>query len=399
MMTAIAEARTQRPILVWFMAGHLANDWAPAAVWLLAPAIGLGMGLGPAEIGLLITLHSAGSALAYFPAGIVADRVHHRGNLLALTFWWVAIGYFSASFAPGFWTLALALAIAGMGDAAWHPIATGVLTSRAPGRRAGILGMHALGGTLAEVLAPLAVGFLLAVVDWRTALQVSAVPPLLLGLAFLVLRHRVPSTERHAITRGDLARMWQIWRTGSGLRLIAMIALYNMAFIAILAMSPLLMLRAHAFTPAETGIVFSVMLLAGALLQPVIGHVSDRIGRRIVFLAGNLVGAAAIVTVGTLDNTMMVIALLIVAAAALAAIRSSVLANAVDFASDREATTLGLAFALLDGVGALGGAVAGYAAGFSLAHAFYVACALSVLAVLVALTLPRSVLPDTYVPS
>jgi FSR family fosmidomycin resistance protein-like MFS transporter len=395
-MTAITQTRGERPILVWFMAGHLANDWAPAAVWLLAPAIGLSMGLSTGEIGLLITLHSAGAALAYFPAGIVADRVRHRGNLLALTFWWVGIGYFAASFAPEFWTLALLLAIAGMGDAAWHPIATGVLTAQAPGRRAGVLGMHALGGTFAEVLAPLAVGFLLAWTDWRTALQISVLPPLLLGLVFLALRHRVPTTERHAITRADLANMWRIWRTGQGLKLIAMIALYNMAFIAILAMSPLLMQRAHGFTPAQTGIVFSVMLLAGALLQPVIGHVSDRIGRRVVFLVGNMVGAAAIVAVGILADPVVVIILLIVAAAALTGIRSSVLANAVDFASDREATTLGLAFALLDGVGALGGAVAGYAAGFGLAYAFYTACGLAVLAVLVALTVPKSILPDTY---
>ncbi|MEK9785873.1 MAG: hypothetical protein VW546_07685, partial [Gammaproteobacteria bacterium] len=62
--------------------GHLSNDWLPGAVWILAPAIGLAMDLKPSEIGLLITIHSIGASLAYFPAGILADRVHSQGRLL-----------------------------------------------------------------------------------------------------------------------------------------------------------------------------------------------------------------------------------------------------------------------------------------------------------------------------
>ena len=54
--------------------GHLSNDWASAAIWLLAPAIGLALELRPSEIGLLLTIHSIGASLAYFPAGILADQ-------------------------------------------------------------------------------------------------------------------------------------------------------------------------------------------------------------------------------------------------------------------------------------------------------------------------------------
>ncbi|MEC8888235.1 MAG: MFS transporter, partial [Pseudomonadota bacterium] len=74
--------------------GHLANDWSPAAIWLLAPAIGLAFDLQPSQIGLLITLHSFGAALAYLPAGILSDRMQRPGKLLLFTFWWVGLGYF-----------------------------------------------------------------------------------------------------------------------------------------------------------------------------------------------------------------------------------------------------------------------------------------------------------------
>ena len=71
--------------------GHLANDWASAAIWLLAPAIGLAFELRPSEIGLLLAIHSIGASVAYFPAGILADRVRSQGALLLGTFWWVTL--------------------------------------------------------------------------------------------------------------------------------------------------------------------------------------------------------------------------------------------------------------------------------------------------------------------
>ena len=89
-----------------------------------------------------IAIHSIGSALAYLPAGILADRIADHGRLLLATFVWVAVGYALSALAPGFWTVAIMLAVAGLGDAAWHPIATGVLVRLRPERRAEALGVH-----------------------------------------------------------------------------------------------------------------------------------------------------------------------------------------------------------------------------------------------------------------
>ena len=93
-------------------------------------------GLSPAEIGLLFMIHNLGASVAYLPAGMMADHVANRGILLAATFFWVCLGYLAASFADSFWTFALLIAVAGMGDAAWHPIATGVLAQIHKARRA-----------------------------------------------------------------------------------------------------------------------------------------------------------------------------------------------------------------------------------------------------------------------
>ena len=366
-----------RTVLTWFALGHFANDWPICSLWLIVPTAGIAMELSPAEVGLLFTICNVGGALAYLPAGILADHVSNRGRLLAATFWWVAVGYLLAAMAPGFWSLALLLAVAGMGDAAWHPIATGVLARDSKKRRAHVLGIHAIGGSLAEVLAPLAVGFLLAYVDWREALAISVLPAALMGLCFFWVARAVPRVEKKSVDKQDMLDLLNMWRRGNGLRMVVMICLYNMALMALLSMIPLYLADRHGFGPEAAGIAFSTMLIIGALAQPWVGKISDIVGRRPVVVFGNLTAAAAIALLVFQPSLWVMIAAMVVAVAALDAIRAAILAGTVDHSGRSEGTTLGLAFMLLDGIGALGAVLAGIAAGFSWPHMFCLAAAFS----------------------
>ena len=372
-------------LALWFSLGHMANDWAPGAIWLIAPAVAVAMDLTPAELGLLLTLHSIGAALAYLPAGIFADRVADRGRLLLMTFWWVAAGYVLASFASGFWSLALLMAVAGMGDAAWHPVATGVLVQGRPQGRARMLGLHAIGGTLAEVFAPLSVGFLLVHFDWRTCLQISVLPALAMGIAFLFVARQVPRGAPGAEHHMDFRALYRIWRRPDGLGLIAMMVLYNMAFLGLLSMTPLFLARDQGFSPAETGLAFSSMLLAGALAQPLVGHLSDVTGRKPVVVGGAALAALAAVVVALSQTAWVLLLALVAAIAVLTAIRSAVLAAAVDFSGRGEAMTLGLAFMVLDGVGALGAVLAGSVGNIDLRYVFFLVAGLAAAAFALAL--------------
>ncbi len=369
-----------RAFMTWFALGHLANDWPIAALWLIVPAAGLSMGLSPVEVGLLFTLFNLGGALAYIPAGCLADHVSNRGRLLVVTFWWVAIGYGVAALAPGFWSLAVLLAVAGMGNAAWHPIATGVLTRDSKDGRAKALGIHAIGGSFAEVLAPLSVGFLLSVVDWRAALVISAVPTVLCGLCFLRVARAVPAVESRAALREDLAGLIRTWRTGRGLRIVAMICLYNMALIALLSMIPLYLTAVHDLASASIGIILAALLITGALAQPWAGSLSDRAGRGPVLVLGNGTAAFAVAGLAFGPPFWLMIPLMAVAVAALDAIRAAMLAAAVDHSERSEGKTLGLAFVLMDGVGAFGAVLAGMAAGISWQLMFALAAAFAVTA-------------------
>ena len=72
---------------------------------------------------------------------------------------------------------------------------------------------------------------------------------------------------------------------------------------------------------------------------------------------------------------------LVLSVGILVAIRSAVLALAVDFAGQREATTLGFVFVLMDGVGAFGAMLAGIVGDFQLHYAFLLAAGFSIISI------------------
>ena len=94
----------------------------------------------------------------------------------------MVLGYLAASAAPSYWVLVALLAVAAIGGAAWHPLATAAMMQHMPHRRAQALGAHLIGGVAADAIAPLAVGFLLNVMDWQSVLRLSVVPAALMGL-------------------------------------------------------------------------------------------------------------------------------------------------------------------------------------------------------------------------
>lgn len=364
--------------LTWFTVGHLAIDWPIASLWLIVPAAGIAMDLSPTEVGLLFTLFTIGGAFAFLPAGIFADHASHPGRLLIATFWWVAAGYALSAMAPSYWSLALLLAIAGMGNAAWHPIAAGVLTREDPEQRAHALGVHAIGGSFAEVLAPLSVGFLLAMLDWRSTLIVSVVPTVALGICFIWVARAIPVVERKPVSKQDLMNLFDLWRQGNGIRIVVMISLYNMGLIAMMSMIPLYLASEQGFSPGMIGITFSALLIIGAIAQPWIGKISDMVGRRPVLIAGNLVAGVACMALVLQPVLWIMIGAMAIAIASADSIRAAMLAATVDHSDEQEGTTLGLAFVLLEGVGALGAVLAGLAAGVSWPYMFGLAALFSI---------------------
>ena len=368
--------------------GHLTNDWVTGTLWLLAPAIAASQGLGPAEVGLILTINGIGAGLAYIPSGMISDRSTRPGLLMLLSFWWVAIGYFTATLAPGFWPVTLLLAFAVMGDAFWHPIATGVLVKEMPERRAQALGIHAVGGSIgAEVLAPLSTGFLLGYFDWQTTLQILVLPAVIMGLLFIPLATRISRDSPGSISRIDLRGLARQWFKPAGIALMLVMILYNMALMAQLAMAPLYFQVEHGLSPFYAGAIFAVILMVGSIFQPFFGKYSDGRGRKPLILLVLFAASFFALFAGLSSSLYWAVLGLLPGVAILTAVRPVILAAAVEYTGKSEATTLGIVFTVLDGVGMFGALLAGLAGEVELEYAFILAAALALTAGIICLFL------------
>jgi MFS family permease len=368
--------------------GHMTNDWVAGTLWLLAPAIAASMGLGPAEVGLILTINGIGAGLAYIPAGVIADRSTRPGFLMLLSFWWVAIGYLSATLVPGFWAITLLLALGVMGDAFWHPIATGVLVKEMPQRRAQALGIHAVGGSIgAEVLGPLSTGFLLGFFDWQTTLQILVLPAVLMGILFIPVAARISRDNPGQVPHIDFRALARQWFKPAGLALMLMMILYNMALMAQLAMAPLYFQSEHGLSPFYAGLIFAAILMIGSIFQPFFGKYTDSRGRKPLILLALFGATFFALFAGLSDSLYWAILGLLPAVAILTAVRPVILAAAVEYTGKSEATTLGIVFTVLDGVGMFGALLAGLIGEFELRYAFIMAAVLALSAGLICLFL------------
>ena len=153
----------------------------------LFPAFIREFGLNYSQLGLLMTLFFVISGVGQALAGFLVDRIGARPVLFAALLCFVAAALAAAS-AQGYAGLMLAAALAGLGNAPFHPADFTILNKRVSTPRLGhAFSVHGITGNLGWALAPvflIGIGALLG--GWRAACVCAALLPLLV-LALLML--------------------------------------------------------------------------------------------------------------------------------------------------------------------------------------------------------------------
>ena len=155
----------------------------------LFPAFIRDFGLSYSQLGLLVTLFFAISGVGQALAGFVVDRVGARPVLLSALGCFVLAGLAAAA-AQGFGGLMLAAALAGLGNAPFHPADFTILNKRvSPPRLGHAFSVHGISGNLGWALAPLfMIGISELTQSWRVACVAAALWALTVLLALTLRR-------------------------------------------------------------------------------------------------------------------------------------------------------------------------------------------------------------------
>ena len=178
----------------------------------LVPIIQARFAVSYSQAGLLNTVFSIVHSVCTLPLGWVADRVSRRKVISYGVLFW-SLATFLSGLAPTFRSLLLARGLVGVGEAAYAPAATAIITGSFPRRvRARVQGVFDLGmfvgGAIGIALGPVLMGW----VGWQSAFFVVGIPGVLLAKSILGIEEpRVESPEKRVPIRHILRVPAFVW--------------------------------------------------------------------------------------------------------------------------------------------------------------------------------------------
>lgn len=254
------------------------------------------------ELGFALIAFNVLTGVVQTPAGFLVDRIGARTVLIAgLVFG--ATGFVVAGVVHSFWVFVAMFALAGVGNAVYHPADYAVLAKQVSPERVGqAFSIHTFAGMLGSGVAPIVVLFLYGLFGWRGAFVAASMLGFLVA-AVLVFQPDAPAEPRAAAAdKGTTAApSWQL--------LLSPVILMNFGFFALLSFvnSGLQNYSVVAFaalydTPLATGnAALTGYLLLGALGVLIGGMLIGRTNPGLVTAACMVLFAGVAVLLGAAD--------------------------------------------------------------------------------------------------
>lgn len=270
-----------------------------AAIAPLLPEYVDHLGLTKAEAGILSASYAAGTLLGSLPAGFVASRMGPRKTVIHGL---LLLGVASLVFGFGnqIYLLDAARFIQGIAGALiWSGALTWLITTAPEERRGSIIGT-ALGTAVAGALLGPALGAIAGSIGTEPVFSSVLVITILLAVAASRLPEtRAPETQTlHEVMATLVSR--------PVLEAAAFVAVPSVMFGAIEVLVPL---RIDALGGSH-GVIAAGFIVGAAMeavLAPLAGRISDRVGRRLPYVCGLAICAVAMVTIAAVETLGLVI--------------------------------------------------------------------------------------------
>ena len=363
---------------------HALHDGYTDLIYVLLPVWQAEFGLGYAELGLLRGLFAGTMASFQIPSALLAERLGTTA-VLALGTALTGVGYLLAGTSAGFAMLMVALIVGGLGASTQHPLASALMARAFAGPRSlKALGTYNFAGDIGKMTVPAAAALLLTAMTWRPALALLGALGLIAAVAIYL---SVPRYETEAAaTAGASAE-------GAGVPgrshlafpvLLSIGAIDSATRMAFLTFLPFVLTAKGASLPT-IGLALTLVFAGGAAGKLVCAFIGARIGTiATVWLTEGLTAGLVVTLLPLpLEAALVVLPLLGVALNG----TSSVLYGSVPLLvpPERRARAFSVFYTGTIGSGAVAPAIYGV-----VGDNFGVAAALLVIAAVVLITLPLS---------
>lgn len=231
--------------------------------------------INDAQLGILASAVLLVDCLTALPAGYWSDR-GPRQKIMAAGVWvWSAATFLSGA-APSYGALLAARGAVGVGEGAYAPGGTAIITATFPARlRARMQSIFSLGMMVGGVLGLASGGLLAEWIGWRHSFMLVGLPGVVLGIAIKRLRVRGARRSEETHPAWGLLRIPAFVAVlGGGL----FVAFSSAAFIS---WSPVFLTRYHHLSMAKASAGLALLVLASSSVGVLLGgYLADRLRER-----------------------------------------------------------------------------------------------------------------------
>jgi MFS family permease len=310
---------------------HLTEHLFNGVIAVILPLITSSLGLSLAQAGLLASARTLLAGVASFPSGFFADLARRRNLLLGLCIVMIGLASLGLSVVSSFPLLMIFMGLSGLGGGGFHPQSLAILSAKYRERRAFALGVHDSSANLGEVLGPLTIGLLLNFFDWRTTLQIWAIPGLIVGVMYAVFGAEVDIP----VPRGRSYRraLWEdVVKNKAVFALVIVSTLRAMGQTALAVFLPLYLLLHLKLSAAAAGAYMSILFLFAGAAPALVGWISDRLGHKLLIVVFSMLSVVAIVAIPYLGSGFVLACGLAALGAFLWALRPVIVSAAMEAA-------------------------------------------------------------------
>ncbi|WP_051119046.1 MFS transporter [Rhodococcus erythropolis] len=350
---------------VAFLTGtHVVNDLYQGAVPALLPFMMLERGYSYSAVAG-ITLAATGLSSVVQPAfGMLVDR-KSRNWLVPTGFVTAATGIVVAAMSTTYIVTWLAIALAGIGIAAYHPPATN-LARAAGGHSQKAMSVFSVGGTLGASLAPPFVTLVVGSLGLSGG-YLLAVPAVVAAIWWIVAQSRPAGTGTDAESAQSLSSQLAAngpvsddWRSFT--RLVLVTVCWSIPYVTTLSLVSPYVLNGLNGSSSSAAIVLSSFTLAGAAGTLLGGVLADRRGRRASIRLGYLLAVPSLALLAAAPNVATAELGIVCLGFAMFLPFAPQVTLAQDYLPNRPGTASGVTLGLAMSVGGIASPLFGYLA-------------------------------------
>ena len=306
-------------------AGHGVTHWVNGIFIVLLPFIAQDLSLTYTTTGSMVTVFFIAAVAVTIISGPVIDisKKYILAQFLCLISGALALLLMSG--ATSTLILATAAVFIGICVSGWHTPSIPYLSLLYDKNRGLALSLHTVGASLGDGIAPPIAGLIMLVLSWQQTSFLLAIPVAIMG--FYVLRS-LPQIRADQDTEDNSSGKYNYWEGLKGLLsnrdmliLCILAGLWSMTQNGLVVFLPLYLVGEMQSSPVLVGFALFSIQLGAVFGGPIVGTLSDRVGRRPVVIYSLIISAIVLIIIPLLENVYLFILMSSLAGCSLYSIR------------------------------------------------------------------------------